>query len=109
MYKILIDSSKRYEKGVFLYKDVLLIDKITGDIDVAVEVRTILEKNNLKLKDISIFEPNRGPGSFTGLKIGIAVSNVLNWALGKKTLENLDSPAYGGEPNIESYDKMSVL
>ncbi len=109
MYKILIDSSQRYEKGVFLFNDSLLLDKITGDIDVAVEVRTILQKNNLNLRDISIFEPNLGPGSFTGLKIGIAVSNVFNWALGKKTLENLDFPVYGGEPNIESYDKMSVL
>lgn len=41
-----------------------------------------LEKRNLKLEDITEIEINTGPGSFTGLRVGVAVANCLGWSLG---------------------------
>ena len=54
----------------------------------------------LKAKDITEYESNPGPGSFTGLKIGTTIANVFNWALGKKKINELALPEYGREPNI---------
>jgi tRNA A37 threonylcarbamoyladenosine modification protein TsaB len=44
----------------------------------------ILTRNNLELKDLEEVDSNPGPGSFTGLKIGAAIANVLNFLLGNK-------------------------
>ncbi len=40
-----------------------------------------LKKQKKILKDISKIEINLGPGSFTGLRVGISVANALAWAL----------------------------
>lgn len=37
----------------------------------------ILKVNNLKLKDINEIKVNTGPGSFTGLRVGISIANAL--------------------------------
>ena len=34
------------------------------------------------LKDITEIKVNTGPGSFTGLRVGVAVANALGWTLG---------------------------
>lgn len=40
-----------------------------------------LRKRNKTSKDISGIQVNTGPGSFTGLRIGVAVANALGWSL----------------------------
>lgn len=42
----------------------------------------ILEKNNISIKDFDQIEVNTGPGSFTGLRVGISVSQALGYSLG---------------------------
>lgn len=101
MYKILIDTTERFNKSIKLVEDDKEIDEIRGDIDVVPVIRDILEKHDLSVKDIGEFVANPGPGSFTGIKIGITVANVLNWALGKKKIDDLIRPEYGKEPNIQ--------
>lgn len=102
--KIYIDSSKRDAKKVslveFSAEKEKVVDFEEGNIDIVGSIRDLVVRNNLKLNDISEFVPNLGPGSFTGLKVGVTVSNVLNWILGKKKINELDAPEYGGEPNI---------
>jgi tRNA A37 threonylcarbamoyladenosine modification protein TsaB len=100
MYKIFIDSSDRYEKKVQLKKDKEIVAEKVGDLDIVVALRDILVENNLEISDVEIVDVNKGPGSFTGLKIGITVANTLNWVLGKKDVKDLDLPKYGSEPNI---------
>ena len=100
MYKILIDSSERYEKSVKLFKGESEVDSMVGDLDLTVAIREILKKNKLDIKEIEVFDANPGPGSFTGLKIGLTIVNILNWALGKKKSTDLAYPKYGSEPNI---------
>jgi tRNA A37 threonylcarbamoyladenosine modification protein TsaB len=100
MYKIKIDSTERKNKSVELHGSEKLVAKKTGDIDIVSSIRELLEENKLNIEDIGLFEPSLGPGSYTGLRVGVTVSNVLNWALGRKTLKELDLPEYGAEPNI---------
>ncbi len=52
----------------------------------------ILEENKLTLKDINEIRVNQGPGSFTGLRVGVAIANALGYLLkvpvnGKETVE----------------------
>jgi tRNA threonylcarbamoyladenosine biosynthesis protein TsaB len=41
----------------------------------------ILKKEGKKIKEIKEIEVNTGPGSFTGLRVGVSVANTLGWAL----------------------------
>lgn len=60
-------------------------------------INKILKKNKVSLKDLTGIKVNTGPGSFTGLRVGVSVANALAWVLGilvngkKKTVE----PVYG--------------
>ncbi len=80
----------------------------------------ILDRNKASLRDISGVVVYRGPGSYTGLRIGITVANTLaygcaipvvgsngdDWVLGGiKGLSSASacdyvSPEYGGEAHI---------
>ena len=55
----------------------------------------LLEEKGKKVADITEIEVNTGPGSFTGLRVGVSVANALGWALGvpvnKKDLESGES------------------
>jgi len=57
-----------------------------------------LKKENIKLTDLSEIEVNLGPGSFTGLRIGVSTANALSWALkipvNGKSMDQLAVPTY---------------
>lgn len=42
----------------------------------------LLKKKGKKIEDITEIKVNTGPGSFTGLRIGVSVANTLGWFLG---------------------------
>ncbi len=104
MYKIYIDTTQRFSNILSLVekKDTneKVLEEIKGDIDINYEIKRLLEKYNLTPENISEFNVNQGPGSFTGIKIGITISNTLNWATNKKSQKELIYPTYGKEPNI---------
>lgn len=119
MYKLYIDTTKRNENILKLLKvdnsridkssddneKILEIESVVGDFDVITEISKLLKKHNLGIKDIDETLVDKGPGSFTGLKIGVTIANVLNWATGKKKIDELDMPDYGREPNISERKK----
>lgn len=100
MYKIYVNTSDRHKQFAHLLKDGKVIGEIENGVDPVVMVRELLQRAKLTPADISEFEANPGPGSFTGLKIGVTAINVLNWALGRKKASELQMPEYGSEPNI---------
>ena len=58
----------------------------------------ILKKNKLRLNDLTKIEVNLGPGSFTGIRVGVSVANTLGTFLkvpvnGKK-VGDLAEPLY---------------
>lgn len=60
---------EKQESGILHSQAVLpLIDKI-------------LKSRKLVLNDLTGIEVNRGPGSFTGIRVGVAIANALGFAL----------------------------
>lgn len=61
-------------------------------------IEKLLKKNNLTINEIDEIKVNRGPGSFTGLRVGVSMANALSFLLkipvnGKKVGE-LEEPVY---------------
>lgn len=80
--KLFIDTSDNQKTIVGLNEDRL--GKITGpdkSQQVLDLIDQILKKNKKGLKDVTQIEVKTGPGSFTGLRVGVAVANALGWAL----------------------------
>ena len=44
-------------------------------------VEELLQEHKLELKDITGIEVNPGPGSFTGVRVGLAIANTLGYLL----------------------------
>ncbi|MDP2637748.1 MAG: tRNA (adenosine(37)-N6)-threonylcarbamoyltransferase complex dimerization subunit type 1 TsaB [Candidatus Levybacteria bacterium] len=44
-------------------------------------IEKILKKYKISLKDISEIKINEGPGSYTGLRVGLSIANALSFAL----------------------------
>lgn len=40
-----------------------------------------LKKNGKKIEDVTEIEVVTGPGSFTGLRVGVSIANTLGWVL----------------------------
>jgi tRNA threonylcarbamoyladenosine biosynthesis protein TsaB len=61
-------------------------------------IEKLLKRNNLEIGQITEIEINKGPGSFTGLRVGMAIANTLGFLLkipvnGRKVGE-LEEPVY---------------
>lgn len=79
--KLLVSDSKNLRSQTCL----LLIDKI-------------LQDKKLEPKDLSQIRINTGPGSYTGLRVGIAIANTLSYLLkipiNNKKIGDLEEPVY---------------
>lgn len=42
-------------------------------------IESLLQKENLKFTDITDISVNTGPGSFTGVRVGISIANTLSF------------------------------
>lgn len=114
-----------------LYRDKQQIDYIQWEADrklaetINTQIRELVDKNKAKLSDLEGVIVYKGPGSFTGLRIGITVANALvqglsipivstgedNWIVeGVEQLANGEDerralPEYGALPHITSPKK----
>jgi tRNA threonylcarbamoyladenosine biosynthesis protein TsaB len=61
-------------------------------------IESLIKRNKLKIQDIEEIRVNKGPGSFTGLRVGIAITNALGFLLGipvnGKNVGELEEPVY---------------
>ena len=64
-------------------------------------IEKLLQEHKLILKDITAIEVNPGPGSFTGLRVGITIANTLGFLLkipiNKKNVGELIDAVYTEE------------
>lgn len=44
-------------------------------------IKKLIAENNLKLEDLKEIEVSTGPGSYTGIKVGVSVANALAFSL----------------------------
>lgn len=61
-------------------------------------IDSLLKKHNLKIVDIDEVRVTVGPGSFTGLRVGVAIANTfanfLNIPVNQKQIGELEEPVY---------------
>lgn len=51
------------------------------------EIDKLLKEYNGEIKDIDVFGVVTGPGSFTGIRVGVSAINAFSFALNKKIVE----------------------
>ena len=91
MISLLIDTCTK-NVCIALFNDKTLLDKIvhSNQIDLSsnfmVLISNILDKNNIKIEDVDRFFVAVGPGSFTGIRIGVTCAKVMAWALKKEVI-----------------------
>lgn len=82
--KLFIDTSDRNEVKVAVEFNNKLYKKTVKNIqsqNVLQLIDKLLKEKKFKLKDIEEIEVKTGPGSFTGLRVGVSVANALGFAL----------------------------
>lgn len=102
---LFIDTSSSEYIRVGIKKDGSLV-KITSPKETHAHgalllIKELLEKQQLKLSDVTEIKVHTGPGSYTGLRVGIAIANTLGTLLGVPVNEfpigQTASPVYEGD------------
>lgn len=89
MISLFVDTALSYIR-IALFRDDDLIDFINEKCDMNmsslfdVKVRDIFSRNGLDYKDVDKIYTVTGPGSFTGIRVGMTFSKVLAFSLNKK-------------------------
>ena len=98
-----IDTSNNKQVSVGLdvdgKKDEIIEDSVILRSEAAVPVvEKILKRNNLVINQIDEIRVNKGPGSYTGLRVGISIANALGFLLkipvNGKMIGDLEEPVY---------------
>ena len=80
-----IDTSSSAENSVSLFEGNKKISAVKSKLQssqvLIPMIEQILKKRKLKVSDIKEIKINTGPGSFTGLRVGISVANAISWLL----------------------------
>jgi tRNA threonylcarbamoyladenosine biosynthesis protein TsaB len=82
-----IDTSETLRTNVSLkdkngkVKDRLIEERKPGSQVLLPMIIKILKTNKLEPQDLTAIEVNCGPGSYTGLRVGISVANTLGYFL----------------------------
>lgn len=81
----------------FLTGEFFLNTKTTHSQTLMPLIDTILKTTNTKINDIDVFAVNAGPGSFTGVRIGVASVKGIAMPFDKKcaSVSTLEAMAYG--------------
>ena len=83
------DAKLSIEKGEQYFENVIS-DQLQHSKVILTQLEDLLEKASLEIEDIEYVSTNIGPGSFTGIRIGVVTAKGLSYALGTK-LVSVDS------------------
>ena len=107
MYQLLLDSSNIY-LSVGLAKDGKVVDSIfynawqrQSELMVT-EVDNIIKRNNIDKKELDAVVVGIGPGSYTGVRIGVTIAKTIAYALKIKVYakSSLSLLKHGNSPTI---------
>lgn len=84
---LVIDTKDRNVVKVSLKKDGKVVKSLSEENQLGSQVLLplifkLLQTTNYKLPTIKEIEVETGPGSFTGLRVGVSVANALGFSLG---------------------------
>ena len=89
MISLVIDTSSSYVT-VSILKDNTLVHEFKKKIDndIASKIMSIINmelvESNVDIKDVEKIFVVNGPGSFTGVRIGVTIAKIIAWALNIK-------------------------
>lgn len=100
-----IDTSNNLKTRVELRSTVLEEKRrYPSEQNVLELIEKVLKKEKLKTKDIESIQVNTGPGSFTGLRVGVSIANALSFVLGvpvnDKKVGEIETPQYESLANV---------
>lgn len=83
---LLIDTSNNKEIKIGIKKEgkIYFLKQKTNHQKAQVALPMIdklLKEQDLRLKDLTLIEVKTGPGSFTGIRVGMSIANTLSFAL----------------------------
>lgn len=83
---LFINTQDMKKAEVALKKEGKILDSLTdyneyGSQILLPLIEKILKQNSLDYKDLKGIEVSTGPGSFTGLRVGVSVANALGYSL----------------------------
>ena len=87
MITLYIDTSDSSKTTVALIVDevrkeyIEVTDKETKSQNILPLIENALQSEKLALKDLTAIQVYPGPGSFTGVRVGVTVANTLGWIL----------------------------
>jgi tRNA threonylcarbamoyladenosine biosynthesis protein TsaB len=94
---LFLDTSKQHEARVALVIDGKRSEKSETSATMKAQIilpliEEMLKEHEIALRDLTNIEVHTGPGSFTGIRVGITVANTLGTLLnipinGKRVLE----------------------
>ena len=81
-----IDTKDQKQVVVTLKKDGEVVSSMTSENEYGSQallplIEKLLKKNKMEYKDLKEVEVEIGPGSFTGLRVGVSVANALGYSL----------------------------
>ena len=102
MNTLFIDSTSRNEVKITIKTSRGNFEKIgarTTEADVTLlTIEKLLQESGLNINEIDDIQIKEGPGSFTGIRIGVSIANTLSFALEKpvnnKELGGIAEPIY---------------
>lgn len=107
MITLAVDSSSKVATAALmkdekLLSEITLNDKREHSVILMTIIEDLLKANNLSINDIDGYIVSKGPGSFTGLRIGMATIKGLSFGSNKPyvSLSSLDALAY----SISTFD-----
>lgn len=80
--KLFIDTSDRDKVRVGLDNKIQSYEAKRDKSQILLPaIKKLLAKKNKRITDLTQIEVNTGPGSFTGLRVGLSVANTVGWLL----------------------------
>lgn len=107
MKTLFIDSSRKSLSVALIEDDKLLLVSNVNSYSkhsnfLMNEIKSILEQENFTIYDVDNFVVLNGPGSFTGVRVGVTIAKTLSWVLSKKlyVLNNLKALKVGIKDDV---------
>jgi tRNA A37 threonylcarbamoyladenosine modification protein TsaB len=96
-----IDSSDRHQKRVSLKEGATVVATKLTEGDILVAIKELLQEQKVNLKDLERVATVAEGTSFTGLRVGAALANALNFSTGHlNDPGELATPKYSSPPKI---------